>query len=202
MKDPQDLYCLELTVKKTLLPYFNVLLQQGVGVRVRTGCSVAALLGRELGIDGATIEKIQSIVLDGSPVDDMGAALIREGDVLALSAAMPGLVGATLRRGGRYASFRSGITHHEPGTVCAEAEGVITIKIFNLLMAVLGPGLLGRGIILSPAELVRFAHELPQDFWRECRSITLDGQEIKPGALTAHAWQADRKGVLITVSAA
>ena len=81
------------------------------------------LLREEIGAGPATIEKIQSIMLDGKPVDDIGSAMIHDGSVLALSAAMPGLVGATLRRGGAYASFRSAITYHEPEKLARLARG-------------------------------------------------------------------------------
>ena len=62
-------------------------------------------------------------MLDGKPVDDIGAALVQDGSTLALSAAMPGLVGATLRRGGAYSSFRSAITYHETGERLRAGEG-------------------------------------------------------------------------------
>ena len=35
-------------------------------------------------------------MLDGKPVDDIGSSFLHDGSTLALSAAMPGLVGATL----------------------------------------------------------------------------------------------------------
>ena len=96
-----------------LVARFFLLLQRGVRLRRRVGCSVEVFLKDELGVGPGTIEKIQSIILDGKAVDDIGSAVIHDGSTLALSAALPGLVGATLRRGGRYASFRSGITYHE-----------------------------------------------------------------------------------------
>src|SRR5262245_26052282 len=101
-----------------LIASFYLLLQQGVTIRRRVGGSVDIFLRQEIGAVQETIEKIQSIVLDGKPVDDIASALVHDGSVLALSAAMPGLVGATLRRGGAYSSFRSGITYHETEKAC------------------------------------------------------------------------------------
>ena len=67
-------------------------------------------------------------------VDDVNTALLQDGCTVALSAAMPGLVGATFRTGGLLAAFRSDITHQEEG-VPTETHGVgmVKIKLFNLL---------------------------------------------------------------------
>src|SRR5512147_510607 len=88
---------LAFIVDGALLARFFLLLQQGVKIRRRTGCSVDVFLREEIGAAPETIEKIQSIMLDGKPVDDIGSAVVQDGSTLALSAAMPGLVGATLR---------------------------------------------------------------------------------------------------------
>src|SRR5208283_5655020 len=100
---------LDLTIDHSLVPRFFLLLQQGVMLWTRVGCSVQVFLSEEIGAGQDTIDKIQSIFLDGRPVDDLDAAMIKDGAVLALSAAMPGLAGATLRRGGTYSSFRNAI---------------------------------------------------------------------------------------------
>src|SRR5208337_633377 len=120
---------LDLVIDNSLIPRFFTLLQQGVMLRTRVGCSILVFLREEIGAGQGTIDKIQSIFLDGSPVDDLNAATIKDGSVLALSAAMPGLVGATLRRGGLLSSFRNTITYHEDSAHCASGEGFIQIKL-------------------------------------------------------------------------
>jgi hypothetical protein len=66
---------------------------------------------------------------------------------------MPGLVGATMRRGGFYAALRQGISHvTESGTAAGEG-GTVRVKLFNLLLAELGPLVLARGLILERGEL-------------------------------------------------
>jgi hypothetical protein len=169
---------LAFVVDKPLIHHFVLLLQQGVLIRSRVGCSVGAFLREELGATASAIEKIQSIILDGSPVDDIESAVVRDGSILALSAAMPGLVGATLRRGGAYSSLRSAITYHETGDECAPGEGFVQIKLFNLLMAELGPALFQKGVILSPGILPGFIAGQSPDFWRGCRQITLDSRKV------------------------
>src|SRR6185369_92588 len=93
------------------------------------------------------------IFLDNRPVDDLERSLVHQGSRVTLSAAMPGLVGATMRRSGFYASLRQGISHAEPGGESEAGEGTIRLKLFNLLLPELGPVILGRGILLRPAEL-------------------------------------------------
>ncbi len=183
-----------------LVSHFFLLLQQGVTIRSRTGCSVAAFLREEIGADGETIGKIQSVILDGSPVDDLESAVIKDGSVLALSAAMPGLVGATLRRGGTYSSFRSAITYHETQEKCVKGEGLIQIKIFNLLMAELGPGLLKKGVVIGSEDFILFTTGQSRDFWKVCRGITLDGKPLGAGELPDSARLSGKGQVFLSVS--
>jgi len=183
-----------------LVSHFFLLLQQGVTIRSRTGCSVAAFLREEIGADSVTIEKIQSVILDGSPVDDLESAVIKDGSVLALSAAMPGLVGATLRRGGTYSSFRNAITYHETQEDCVKGEGLVQIKVFNLLMAELGPGLLQRGVVISSEDFILFATGQSQDFWQGCRRITLDGKPLVSGELPDSVWLSGKGQIFLSVA--
>ena len=166
---------LAFAVEAPLITRFFLLLQQGVMIRRRVGCPVDSFLRQELGAGPETVAMIQSVILDGKPVDDIGAAIIRDGSTLALSAAMPGLVGATMRRGGAYASLRNAITYHETGKPGAAGEGWVTIKLFNLLMAELGPSLLRGQVLVASSVLLDLLTELPEDFWRGCRRIAHDG---------------------------
>ncbi len=187
-------------VDGSLVSHFFLLLQHGVTIRSSIGCSVASFLREEIGAGSETIEKIQSVILDGSPVDDLESAVIKDGSVLALSAAMPGLVGATLRRGGTYSSFRSAITYHETQEECVKGEGFVQIKVFNLLMAELGPGLLQRGVVIESEDFIRFAAGQAQDFWRGCRRITLDGKPMDAGEIQDTAWLSGKGRIFILVS--
>jgi hypothetical protein len=185
-------------VNEQLVARFFLLLQQGVKIRRSVGCSVEAFLRDELGAAPVLIEKIQSIILDGKPVDDIGSALIHDGSVLALSAAMPGLVGATLRRGGAYSSFRSVITYHEAESACAPNEGWVGIKIFNLLMAELGPGVLRHGVLVTAAELADYLAERSQELRQGCGAM-LDGKPIDITLLKGNTALAGKDQVFLTV---
>jgi len=168
-------------------------------IQRRLGCSVDLFLRQQLGAGPETVEMIQSVMLDGKPVDDIGAALMRDGSTLALSAAMPGVVGATMRRGGAYASMRSTITYHETGNTGAAAEGWVTIKLFNLLMAELGPSLLRGEVLVASSALLDLLTELPEEFWRGCRRISRDGVAIGRDLLVDAGWLGGATAVLLSV---
>jgi hypothetical protein len=192
---------LAFTVDEPVIARFFLLLQQGVKIRRRIGCSVEVFLRQEIGAAPETIEKIQSVMLDGKPVDDIACSLLHDNSTLALSAAMPGLVGATLRRGGAYSTFRSAITYHETGKPCASGEGLVTVKIFNLLMAELGPDLLRTGVLLRSSDLLEFLMERADEFVQRC-SATLNAKPVDIGMLCDNAgWLAGEDQVFLTVAA-
>jgi hypothetical protein len=190
---------LSFVVDDGLIAGFFRLLQQGVKIRCRTGCSVDIFLREELGAVPETINKIQSIILDGKPVDDIGAALVHDGSVLALSAAMPGLVGATLRRGGAYSSFRGAITYRETEPACMPSQGWVCIKIFNLLMAEMGPGLLRQGVLVKTVDLTEMLAEWGVELQQGC-SVTLDDRSIGIGAIGGGAIPAGADRIFLTVN--
>ncbi len=168
---------LDLFVDRPVLTSFYLFLQQGVRVRRRVGCSVDVFLRQEMEATAETIGRIQSIMLNGKPVDDIGAAVVHDGATLALSAAMPGLVGATLRRGGAYASFRSGITYQETEGSCETGDGWVSVKIFNLLMGEMGPSLLRQGVLVRTADLLGVLGSLSGELGKGSRA-TLDGNPV------------------------
>jgi len=182
------------------VPCFFRLLQQGVRVRRRVGCRLEAFLHGELGAGPETIGRIQSIFLDGRPVDDIAAAVVLDGSTLALSAALPGLVGATLRRGGTYSSFRSGITHRAAGDAGAPGTGWVTVKLFNLIMDELGPALLRDGVLVRANDLAGLLPELPEELWHEGGRVTLEGALADRDALLGALCPRGADPVLLEVS--
>lgn len=136
------------------LSRFTALLQRGVAVRARGGATLERFLRDDLGLaPGYVAERISTVFLDGQVVDRLEDAVVRDGSRVALSAAMPGLVGATLRRSGFYAPMRGAITHRAPASRRSAAEdAVVEVKLFNLLIAELGPVLLARGAVIARRE--------------------------------------------------
>ncbi|MGO9612524.1 MAG: hypothetical protein ACLPX5_05780 [Dissulfurispiraceae bacterium] len=181
--DGSGLSHLCFVVDETLISRFLLLLQRGFIIKAHVGCNVRIFLLEEIGLNSATIETIQSVILNGKPVDDLDSAIIRDGSSLALSAAVPGLVGATLRRGGKYSSFRRTITYEETGLRCSTSEGFVRMKLFNLLLDSLGRDFLRKGIYLSTADFKDFLADQPSDFWLGCRDVFLNGKAVGLEAL-------------------
>ena len=89
----------------------NGVFRQGVLVEILSGSSIRQVIVDQLGIAEDYLEnRVQTLFLNGKPVDDVDAMRVSDGSILALSAAMPGLAGATLRKGGKYAAFRQQIS--------------------------------------------------------------------------------------------
>jgi hypothetical protein len=155
------------------------LLQQGVKVSARVGSTVLAFLCDDLGLSAEYVDKrIQTLFLNGKAIDNPDTALLREDSTLALSAAMPGLLGATLRKGSFYARMRSEISHQEQGQGVTVHEGLVLLKLFNLLPAEIGPTVLKRGIWVKGEDLNQFFKELSDEMVAGCTDAKVDGQTV------------------------
>jgi hypothetical protein len=144
------------------LNVFFPLLQKGVTVPAIVGCTLKSLLCDQFSIPADYVtERITTIFIDNHPVDDLDRTIVQDGSRVTLSAAMPGLVGATMRRGGFYAALRQGISHVAGCGPKAGEGGTVRVKLFNLLMAELGPLVLARGLILEHDELDELLTNLP-----------------------------------------
>jgi hypothetical protein len=173
-----------LTMKPARLGDFYLLLQQGFAVPVLVGCTLENLftIQWEIAPDYVT-KRIATIFLDSRPIDDPATAIIRENSVVALSGAMPGLVGATMRRDGFYANLRRNITYREIIPDTPKRLGRIRVKIFNLLLPELGPDFLRRGIILGITELADFLKNKTAAFRQDCTSAVLNDEVVSPAQL-------------------
>jgi len=170
---------LSLVVKPKLFDKFIQLLQKGVKVKGRVGSTVLSFLCDDLGVSPEYVDKrIQTLFLNGKAIDNPDTALLKEDSILALSAAMPGLLGATLRKGSYYAKMRSEISYQEQNTGVSVHEGFVLLKLFNLLPAEMGPTVLARGIWLKGEELNRFLKELSDEMVNMCMRVELAGQVI------------------------
>jgi hypothetical protein len=145
-------------VKSELIQNFLPLIEQGAVIRAHLPCTFRELLCNRLGIDEDYADnRIQTVFHNGKAVDDMDTTRVEDGDRIALSAAMPGLVGATFRRGGTLAGFRQAVTEKadqrgEP--LVPENTGKVTLKLFNLVLKELGPALMAAGIEVQSRDLL------------------------------------------------
>ena len=166
-------------VAPSKLRIFHFLLQQGLCIETPVGGSVQDFLIRQLGLNPEVIdEKIQTIFLNGKAVDDPGQAFLTDGASLALSGALPGLVGATMRRGGFYSTLRNSITFQGGPGFQGSQKGKIALKLFNILLKDLGPRILEKGFMIEESKLLDFLRWNESKLADECQIRDGDGIEI------------------------
>ena len=172
-----------LDVDDALLQSLYSLLEQGVGVMSRDGASLAQFLGQDVGLDVEFLaHEVQSIFCNFRPVDSLETSHVHEGTVVALSAAMPGLVGAVMRKDGVLASLRETITDHGEDTVAADdaLQVLVWFKAFNTLREHLARLLLRRGVLLPMQRAETLLRELPENFWKKSRGVVVRGRRFNP----------------------
>lgn len=168
-----------LELRSSLIHSFYIILQSGFFIKCRAGISVQALLCDNFGLHpGYVNERVTTVFLDGSCVDNLERAFIKKGSIVSFSSAMPGLAGATMRRGSIYTSLRSAITYNENANVRNDADVMVKIKIFNLLIDELGQVFLQKGIFLKESDIIEFLKGQNKVFWDGCSSIVVDGTKI------------------------
>lgn len=173
---------LELHVNPEDIPLYTTVLQGGVLVEARAGMPLGAFLDALPGFHHEYIvNEIQTIFLNGTAIDDLETPLEGDHPVLALSAAMPGLAGAILRKNSFHAALRTTVTergdHHHQGNI------TITLKLFNSIARDCGPALLAGGIRLNAAVLQVFCATHPT-LAAGRRDMVLDGRPITAATLS------------------
>jgi hypothetical protein len=183
---------IHLTVKPDRMSLFSSLLGQGFILKVQTGISVRDLICRQIGVSDDYLDKrIQTLFLDGKVVDNVDTAMVRQGSTLALSAALPGLAGATLRRGGAYAAMRSQISHKYNDNMAngSPQSGVVVLKLFNIVALELGPMFLKQGIRIDGKNLENFFARVPDFFWDGCLTAEIDGISQDISKMSHMEWE-------------
>jgi hypothetical protein len=161
------------------------ILREGVGAAVRPGLPLRRTLVEDFGLDPACVEtRVQTVFLDGSPVDDIDADCAAEGCTLALAGALPGVAGIAMRRGSPVGVFREGITH-DAGTDHASTGGriAVTLKLFNSVALECLAAVLGQGVTLRARRLAELLGADPDALAQA--SFRLDGQSLDRAALIA-----------------
>jgi hypothetical protein len=182
---------LRLHFQRNPINAFFPLLQKGFYIEITTD-NIQKLLCRICDIKAEDVrDRIQTVFLNGKPVDDMESVVIQDGDCLALSAAMPGLVGATMRSGGVLAGFRHSISYRPPQTHCNSRGGVLLIKLFNLVIKDIGPRFLQQGILVGSddlQDLLAFVMEVDRG---NCITALWNAHTINADALAEIGWPED-----------
>jgi hypothetical protein len=168
-----------MVITSELLPRFFKLLEQGFLVTTQAGCSIKDLLCEQLGIEEEYLDKrIQTLFLNGKAVDDVKRAYLHNDATLALSAAMPGLVGATLRKGGTYAAMRNTISYASKTSSKDRGEARAKLKLFNMVLKELGPIFLENGVWIRKDKFNEFLSRYLKDIKAGCSSVNMNDQKI------------------------
>lgn len=172
---------------KDSIHLFSPLLQKGFKVPAKLGCTLNSLLHNQFGLSKSYVsQRIRTIFLNGKPVDDPATAMVGPNAVLAMSAAMPGLVGAAFRCNGPLSTLRSNISYTGKDGVKRSrcCGGLVTLKLFNLLVLEMGPIFLEKGIWVDSPTARKMIEE-NQKNWQSL-NMTLDGDtiELEPSNLS------------------
>jgi hypothetical protein len=171
---------ISLTVETGLIRAFSQLLQNGFWIQGNVGCSIKSFLCEQFGLSPEYLEKrIQTIFLNGDAVDDVEKAAVGDGATLSLSAAMPGLAGAVLRKGGYYAAMRDQISCKKEQSTASGQAGKVLIKLFNVPLQELGPIFLEHGMWVENNKLKDVLKARSDDFEKGCREVLADGKKFE-----------------------
>ncbi|MEW6673599.1 MAG: hypothetical protein AB1427_18040 [Thermodesulfobacteriota bacterium] len=180
---------LTLTVSDDLFSKFFQLLEQGFLVESSVGCSLRDFICSGLGLDEQYLaDRVQTIFLDHNPVDNIDTARIHEGSTVALSAAMPGLAGATLRKGGRFAAMRNQISC-QTGTACkSDRRTQLTVKFFNAVARELGESFYRKGLWLKGSSLQWFFSKYLQGPLSGIQKVRINDREFDTYNFAGMTW--------------
>ncbi|BDD87434.1 hypothetical protein [Desulfofustis limnaeus] len=174
VSDPSPL--LRLKLQPEDLPRLATLLQAGFYITAVEGDSVSSVLQRLPGFTPEYIERdVQTIFLNGTAIDDLSVPLTGSSAVIALSAAMPGLAGAILRKNSPHASLRQPFIGGRRTTTGSPLA--VQIKLFNQLAVERGPELCRAGVSVKASELTSFFRLRPA-LVQELQHISLDGAPV------------------------
>jgi hypothetical protein len=180
---------IQLEVVADSIPVFFGLLRSGFSAEITVGCSLEHMLCKQMNIAPDYLRnRVQTVFLNNSPVDDLASAVVSDGAVISLSAAMPGLNGAIMRRGGPLSEMRRSITHSPDGVCNQLSPGRITLKLFNLIAKELSSQFLTRGIVVSSKELDELFTQQTRNFWQGVKSAEIDGSPCQVDQFLFNEW--------------
>jgi hypothetical protein len=154
---------------------YTGLLQTGVVIRAMLPCSIGDFLAALPGFSrDYIINRVQTIFFNGTAIDNLEDPLSGTTPTLALSAAMPGLAGAILRRNSRHAALRTQVA-----TDSSRQYGIaqVRLKLFNMIAEERGETLLAAGVDSTGAELLDF-FSYNQPLLHSITRILFGGEEL------------------------
>jgi len=166
------------------LRWFLPVLQKGFEVRGKNGSSIREFLCRDIGGDPDYLDqRIQTIFLNGKPVDDVDSTPLYDGVALALSSAMPGVAGAIFRKGGKYAPMRAAFFSRKDDKDSCDEYGYVTLKLFNMVAEELGGFFLEKGIFVKGSDIFDALQGKTEESKSKGMEIRLNGEKITANQL-------------------
>ena len=189
-----------LRIKATSASVFLNMLSAGFSVMASAGCSINEFLSQDWGISEAYInDRIQTIFLNGKAVDDSKSATLQEGANLALSAAMPGMVGSTFRKAGFFAGMRSQISHVKDPLAQQDQQIRVRLKLFNLIAKELGPAFLQKGVHLEGGQFHSFLQHRSEELKAAGLQFSLNEVQTDVTGLLEMNWENKHVFLQVTV---
>lgn len=181
-KKPEALE-LDILVSPGNLDRFTPLLQAGLFLECNRPQTVGELLSSLPGFSREYITgRIETIFLNGLPVDELTTPITGSQPVLAISAAMPGLAGAIFRKNSYHAHLRTAAANSDNPAEKDGGSQQIRLKLFNFISKERGGDLLKQGCLLQ-ADSVRKFFSLHQDLLEDIVAIRGAGSDIPPNQL-------------------
>jgi len=170
-----DYQTVSISVEHNMISAFFYFLEKGVKKDIYVGCDIKTMLLDQFNISADYIDnRIKTMFLEGRPVDDVNTTIINNGATIALSAAMPGLAGATFRRSENIKFSKKTIELKKKVKTYNQEKGIITIKLFNLILREFGPSFLKAGVLVSKQELIEFLSRQENKIKNACKSVKIN----------------------------
>lgn len=145
-----------LTVSLESFHLFTTVLQSGIEVKTSTATEMGEFLFQLPGFTADYINStVETIFLNGTPVDDLSLPFTGKNPVLALSAAMPGLAGAIFRKNSIHTALRTQTDSSQHLYNHKQAK-TITLKLFNSVAKDRGGSLLAAGVSIKASKVLTF----------------------------------------------
>jgi hypothetical protein len=149
---------------------------QGFQLSATPGATIRRVLLERAAIPAPYLDTVvQSVFHNGRAVDDDRRVRVGADSIIALSAAMPGLVGAVFRKNSPVAGMRTFDYPNPAPQAPGPGEIHLILKFFNQVNTDLGPIFLKRGIRLPGAIGQDFFHHYQERLAKTCRQVWIDG---------------------------
>lgn len=147
----------EIRVRADSISRYTTLLQSGVDITTAGIDSIQDFIEHLPGFSADYINnRVQTIFLNGTAMDNLAAPIAGDNPVLALSAAMPGLAGAILRRNSPHAALRTTKTQTAGASSDKRETKTVKVKLFNVIATEKGERLLAQGVGFTGNQLADF----------------------------------------------